>query len=76
MVFEDGHPLAGKPIGLRQVLSERYGEEYVKGKKQDELVNILAAEDDFKGSFNKSQSLTVVHTQIMFCYVSFSLLEQ
>ena len=48
MVFKENHPLAGIPKGLRQVISERYGSEYTKGKKQDELVKILSEEEDFK----------------------------
>ena len=42
MVFDDG-----TPKGLRQVLLERHGEEFVKGKKQDELVLAMEQESDF-----------------------------
>ena len=40
MVFEDG-PLEGEAKGLKVVLEERYGEDYVRGKKKDELGMII-----------------------------------
>lgn len=36
LVFEDGER-AGQAKGLKIVLQERYGEDYVRGKKKDEL---------------------------------------
>ena len=36
LVFEEG-PMAGQAKGLKQVLEERYGEDFVRGKKKDEL---------------------------------------
>ena len=46
MVFEDGEH-AGQAKGLKVVLQERYGEDYVRGKKKDELgmmINCLATD--------------------------------
>ena len=47
MVFPDG-PYRGMAKGLRQVCIERFGPDSVKGKKQDDLVTLLSAEEDFR----------------------------
>ena len=39
--------LKGQPKGLREVCLERFGEDRVKGKKQDALVEMLSSEPDF-----------------------------
>lgn len=47
MTFSNG-PLAGVQKGLRQVVRERFGEEAVVGKKQEDLIAILESEEDFR----------------------------
>ena len=49
MVWENG-PLKGKAKGLKAVCSERFGEEAVKGLRQDKLVELLEKEPDFRYS--------------------------
>ena len=46
MVFESG-PLMGQAKGLKVVLGERYGEEFVAGKTRSELADIMSQEEDF-----------------------------
>ena len=46
MVFTEG-PMKGEPKGLKVVLAERYGEDFVKGKMLDELSDIMRKEEDF-----------------------------
>ncbi|KAF4652859.1 hypothetical protein FOL47_010813 [Perkinsus chesapeaki] len=48
MVFPMDHACyPGLPKGLRQVVAERFGDDAVVGKKQDELVQVLSACEDF-----------------------------
>ena len=47
MVYTDG-PLEGEAKGLKVVLAERYGEDFVSGKLLDELAEIMRKEADFE----------------------------
>ena len=47
MVFSSG-PLEGEAKGLKIVLTERYGDDFVEGKLLDELTEIMRNEPDFK----------------------------
>ena len=47
MVFTEG-PMKGEAKGLKVVLAERYGEDFVKGKLLDELTEIMKKEPDFE----------------------------
>ena len=47
MVFTTG-PLKGEAKGLKVILAERYGDEFVQGKLLDELTEIMKNEPDFK----------------------------
>ena len=46
MVFKEG-PHIGKAKGLKQVCTERFGAEKIRGKRQDDLVKLLEKETDF-----------------------------
>ena len=60
MVWEDG-PLKGLPKGLKQVALERFGEARIRGLRQDALVELLEAEEDFRYTDNfYCQSLLLV----------------
>ena len=47
MVFTEG-PMKGEAKGLKVVLSERYGEDFVKGMLLDELTEVMKKEPDFE----------------------------
>ena len=47
MVFSSG-PLEGEAKGLKVVLSEHYGEDFVNGKLLDEMSEVMRNEPDFK----------------------------
>ena len=47
MVWESG-PMKGKPKGLKAVCTERFGEDAVKGLRQDGLIALLEKELDFR----------------------------
>ena len=48
MVFEEDHEKAGMAKGLKVVCTERFGEEFVRGKTKKQLQTQLSLEDDFK----------------------------
>ena len=47
MTFVAG-PMKGTTKGLKQVVRERFGENSIKGKKQEDLVQMLETQEDFK----------------------------
>ena len=47
MIWERG-PLKGQAKGLKAVCTERFGPEAVVGLKQDQLIELLEKESDFR----------------------------